>query len=122
MLHMRAKREGAEIYWDSTMWLRPNHIIGQLYGLKSDMLEYFVELYPLSGSMISAVTTRRRFSFMTYEKRFCTEVFVGFLERLARQAKRKVYLIVDGHLVHLSRNVKQWLNENPYWIRQFILP
>lgn len=122
MLRMRAKREGAEIYWGSTMWLRPNHIIGRLYGLKGYMLGYFVEWYPLSGSMISAVTNRGRLSFMTYEKRFCTEVFVDFLERLARQARRKVYLIVDGHPVHRSRNVKQWLDENPHRIRLFILP
>ena len=33
-------------------------------------------------------------------------VFLGFLIRLVKQAKRKVFLIVDGHPVHRAKLVQ----------------
>ncbi len=42
-------------------------------------------------------------------------------DRLAKHARRKVFLIVDGHRVHRSRKVRQWLQENVDRIEMFRL-
>ena len=39
-----------------------------------------------------------------------------------RQAKRKVFLIIDRHPVHRARKVKAWLEKNAHRIRRFYLP
>jgi transposase len=72
--------------------------------------------------MISTVTNRGRLSFMVFEERFTSRVFLEFLGRLLRQSPQKVYLIVDGHPVHRSRAVQRWLEEHAGQIRLFRLP
>lgn len=59
---------------------------------------------------------------MVFKSRFIATVFLEFLNRLVRQSKRKVFLIVDRHPVHRSKKVKQWLEEHRDKIRLFYLP
>ena len=47
---------------------------------------------------------------------------IDFLRRLIKQNKQKVFLIVDGHPVHRSRQVKRWIYRNRKRIRLFYLP
>ena len=75
--------------------------------------------------MISAITNRGRLAFMIFRQRFTAPVFLNFLRRLVRsrqKAKRKVYLIADGHPVHKSRAVTRWLENHAAQIRIFWLP
>ena len=73
----------------------------------------------------AAITDRGRLAFMIFRKRFTAPVFLNFLRRLVRsrqKAKRKVYLIADGHRVHKSRAVTRWLEHHAAQIRIFWLP
>jgi len=104
-----AKREGAEIHWGDEMGLRSDHQAGTTYGRRG-----VTPVVPGTGqrwraNMISTVTGRGTLRFMVFKRRFTATVFLDFLARLVRDAGRKVYLIVDGHPVHKSRQVKQWL-------------
>ena len=47
---------------------------------------------------------------------------LNFLRRLIRHSSQKVFLIVDGHPVHRSRAVHQWLEKHQDRIRLFFLP
>ena len=47
---------------------------------------------------------------------------VAALRRKSRQRTNKVFLIVDGHPVHRSRKVKQWVNNHEHEIQLFRLP
>ena len=49
-------------------------------------------------------------------------MFLKFLQRLERQVKRKVFLIVDGHPVHRARAVKTWLARPACRVQLFFLP
>ena len=49
-------------------------------------------------------------------------LFIDFLRRLCRQRRRKLYLIVDGHPVHRSRKVKDYIARNEEQIALFFLP
>ena len=118
----QAKLEGAGIYWGDEMGLRSDHATGRSYGKRGR-----TPVIPGTGrrfgcNMVSALTNRGRLHFMVFRVRFTAEVFIGFLKRLIRQAKGKVFLIVDGHPVHRSREAKRWVRENAEHIRLFFLP
>jgi len=72
--------------------------------------------------MISTVTNLGHLQFMVFRERFTGGVFIRFLRRLIRQAKRPVYLIGDGHPVHKAILVKTWLQAHAKEIRMFLLP
>lgn len=117
-----AKREKAEIYWGDESGIRSDHSVGRSFGRKGR-----TPVIPGTGqrfrcNMISAITNRGRLNFMVFTEKFRAEVFLAFLKRLVKQSKRRVFLIVDGHPVHRSRKVKQWLDQNEEHIRMFFLP
>jgi transposase len=118
----QAKAEKAEIHWGDEMGLRSDHQAGTSYGRKGK-----TPVIPGTGqrwrcNMISSISGRGALRFMVFKRRFTTAVFLDFLERLIRGAGRKIYLIVDGHPVHKSRAVTQWLAARQKQIRLILLP
>jgi len=118
----QAKREKAVIHWGDEMGLRSDHAAGRCYGRRGQ-----TPVVPATGkrfgcSMISAITNRGALHFMVFKKRFRWNVFLDFLRRLVRQSKRKIFLIVDSHPVHLCKRVKSWLHSHSQAIRLFFLP
>jgi transposase len=104
----RAKAEKAVIYWGDEMGLRSDDQVGRSYGLRGQ-----TPVIPGTGqrfgcNMISAITNLGHLSFQVFEGSFNVKVFLGFLTRLVKQAKRKVMLIVDGHPVHRAKLVHAW--------------
>ncbi|MFC4344175.1 transposase, partial [Cupriavidus numazuensis] len=73
-------------------------------------------------NMISAITNRGALAFMVFEGKFNNAVFIDFLKRMLRQATRKIYLIVDGHPVHRSVAVRNFVEENAERLRLIRLP
>lgn len=63
-------------------------------------------------NVMSAVASRGALWFTVFPGKFTAPVFCTFLDRLARQADRKVHVIADRHPVHRSKAVKQWLADN----------
>lgn len=118
----RARREGAEILWADETGLRSDHAAGRSYGLRGQ-----TPIVPGSGrrfsaSVLSAISNRGRLHFRVFCGRFDGELFIDFLRRLCRQLGRKLYVIVDGHPVHRSRKVKDWLARHEDRIALFYLP
>jgi hypothetical protein len=104
------------------MGMRSDHQAGCSYGLKGH-----TPVIPGTGqrfgcNMISTVTNRGRLAFMVFKERFTGTVMTDFLQRLIKQNKQKVFLIVDGHPVHLCRQVKGWVYRHRKRIRMFFLP
>jgi len=121
-IRKEASAENAEIFWGDEMGSRSDHTRGRTYGLIGE-----TPVIPVSGqrfkcNMISALTNRGTLYFMVFKDSFTTDVFLDFLRRLVRQAKRKVFIIVDGHPVHRSKKVRQWLEKHQDKIRLFFLP
>jgi transposase len=73
-------------------------------------------------NMISTITNRGRLAFMLFTEDFVVPVFLRFLRRLLRHARRKVFLIVDGHSVHKAAAVRRWLAAHKDRIEIFFLP
>jgi transposase len=121
-IRAQALREKAEIHWGDEMGMRSDHAAGRSWGLKGR-----TPVIPASGkrfgcNMISTITNRGRLHFMVFTQEFNGPLFVKFLDRLVRQIRRKVFLILDGHPVHRSRVAKAWLAANQKRLRLFFLP
>ncbi|SRR5712691_7651340 len=118
----QALREKAEIYWGDETGMRSDHAAGRSYGRRGQTPVIHSSGRRFGCNMISAITNRGRLHFMVFDEEFRTPVFLKFLERMARQIRRKIFLIVDGHPVHRSRVAKAWLAKNEHRLRVFFLP
>ena len=117
-----AKRERALIYWGDEMGVRSDHQAGRSYAPRGKTPAIPGTGQRFGCNVLSALTNRGHLAFMVFRKGFNTSVFVRFLRRLVKQAKRKVFIIVDRHPVHRSKKVRQWLEKNAARIRLFFLP
>jgi transposase len=121
-IRQQAKSEKAQIFWGDEMGLRSDHAVGRSYGLRGHTPVIVATGKRFGCNMISAITNQGRLNFMVFKSRFTAPVFLEFLNRLIRQSKRKVFLIVDRHPVHRSKKAKKWLEEQSDRIRLFFLP
>lgn len=117
-----AHREKATIFWGDETGMRSDHQAGRSWGRRGQ-----TPVVPGTGkrfrcNMISAITNRGKLAFMVFEGRFNTPVFLTFLRRLIRHNRRKTFLIIDGHSVHISASVKRWANRHSGKVRLFFLP
>lgn len=118
----RAKAEKALIYWGDEMGLRSDDQVGRSYGLRGQ-----TPVIPGTGqrfgcNMISAVTNHGHLCFQVFDGTFKVKVFLGFVRRLVKQAKRKVFLIVDGHPVHRAKLVQAWRAKHQDMVEIIYLP
>jgi transposase len=119
---LEAKKCRAEIHWGDEMGLRSDHQTGTSWAPRGQ-----TPVIPGTGqrfrcNVISTVTNRGHLSFMVYKKSFRVPVYLQFLARLIRNRKRRIFLIVDRHPVHLARATKRWLQKHSQQIRVFYLP
>jgi transposase len=121
-IRAQALREKAEIYWGDETGMRSDHAAGRSYGRRGRTPVIRSSGRRFGCNMISAITNRGRLYFMVFGQDFRAPVFVKFLERLLRQIRRKLFLILDGHPVHRSRVAKAWLARNQRRLRVFFLP
>ncbi|WP_232444827.1 IS630 family transposase [Burkholderia ubonensis] len=117
-----AKREQATIYWGDEMGLRSDHVSGRSFALKGQTPIVRATGKRFSCNMISAITNRGELNFMVFEGTFKNATFIEFLKRLFKQATRTIYLIVDGHSVHRSVAIKQFVAEHADRLRLIRLP
>jgi transposase len=117
-----AKHAGATIYWGDEMGLRSDHVTGTSYAPLGQTPIVRATGQRFGCNMISAITNRGALAFMVFQGRFQNAVFLEFLKRLLKQAKRKLYLIVDGHPVHKSAAVKRFVAKHAARLRLILLP
>lgn len=121
-IRAEAKRQKALIYWGDEMGVRSDHQAGRSYAPRGETPSIPGTGQRFGCNVLSAITNRGHLNFMVFNKRFESAVFVQFLRRLAKQAQRKVFFIVDAHPVHRIRKVRRWLEKNAAHIRLFLLP
>lgn len=117
-----ARRQRATIFWGDETGMRSDHQAGRSWGRRGH-----TPVVPGTGkrfrcNMISAITNRGKLAFMIFDGRFTAFVFVAFMRRLIRHAKRRAFLIVDGYSVHISAAVEVWVARHKSQIRLFFLP
>lgn len=112
----------AEIHWGDEMGVRSDDQIGRTYSKRGQTPVVRVPGRRFSCQMISTVTNRGSLRFMIFDGKFNAEVMIGFLTRLVKSVKQKIFLILDGHPVHKSKKVKSWIEAHANRIELFTLP
>lgn len=122
LIAARAKIERAAIYWGDETGISNQDQIGRTWAPKGQTPVVARTAKRISQSLISAVSNRGLMRFMFYDGALNTERFLAFLRRLTKDAKQKVFLIVDNLKVHHARKVKAWLVSHAHEIELFYLP
>jgi hypothetical protein len=68
------------------------------------------------------VSNRGLMRFRLYEGALNVAIFIDFLKRLVKDAKQKVFLIVDNLRVHYAKAVMEWLGQHKDEIEIFYPP
>jgi len=117
-----AKRERATLYFSDEAGVRSDFHAGTTWALRGQ-----TPIVPATGqrfgmSLISAISPRGDFRFMTVEGRMNAEKFIEFLKRLLHNAPRPVFLIVDRHPSHRAKKVLAFVRSTKGRLRLFFLP
>ena len=121
-LARQAKREGAQIYWGDEMGVRSDHVAGTSFAPIGKTPVVRATGQRFGCNMISSITNRGAMAFMVFAGKFSNPVFIEFLRRLLKHSTTKVVLIVDGHPVHRSSAVRDFVARNAARLRLVILP
>ena len=91
------------IYWSDETGINNRDQIGRGYALKGQTPVLTQTGRKFSMSMIAAVSNRGLMRFRLYEGALNVAIFIDFLKRLIKDAKQKVFLIVDNLRVHHAK-------------------
>ena len=118
----QARRDGATIYWGDEMGLRSDHVTGTSYAPVGQTPVVRATGQRFGCNMLSAITNKGGLSFMVFQGKFKTPVFVAFMQRLLKQVAGNIYLIVDGHPVHRSGAAKRFVDQHKQRLRLIRMP
>lgn len=119
----RAKAEGAEIYWgDETAASSVEHYPRGYAPKGKTPVLVLSQSKRQRVNIISAISNQGAVRFMLYRETLTAQVLIRFLQRLIKDAGRKVFLVLDNLRVHHSRKVRAWLEDKTDQIELFFLP
>jgi transposase len=118
----RAKSEGADIYWGDETGLRASDVRGRGFAPKGQTPVVQATATYQNLSMVSAITNKGKVCWTIVEGSVNIDHFKDFLERLVRDAERKVFLVLDNLRVHHSILIGEWVAQQNGKIELFFLP
>jgi transposase len=118
----RAKKENGEIMWcdETGCQNETNYVKGYAPAGKTPVLPSGD--HRLRVSMISAITNQGKLRFMFYRESMNARLLIKFLDRLIREARRKIFLVLDNLKAHHAAVVREWLETRKKKIELFFLP
>jgi transposase len=118
----RAKQARGVVFWGDEIGLRSDDVRGRGYAPRGPTPLVRVCHKRARLSLISAVTNKGELRWMVVDGAVKAPDLVRFLRRLIRDARRKVFLILDRLRVHRARLTQDWLAEHRSEIEVFYLP
>jgi len=118
----RAMKLKAEIHWEDETGMRSDHQAGTTWAPRGHTPVVSCTGKRFRTNMISSITNRGALAFRIYRCSFTADLFIDFLARLIKFKRRKVFVIVDGHPVHKSEAVQNWVEANESRIEMFFMP
>ena len=117
-----AKEHNAEIFFGDESSVRSDYHSGTTWAPigKTPVIKTTATRHRVN--LISAISPRGTMSFMATEGNVTSAVFIEFLKRLIHKATRPVFLVLDNHSVHRSREVHEFVTNTEGKIRLFFLP
>jgi transposase len=118
----RAKRARGVIFWGDETGLRSDDVRRRSFAPRGRTPEVRVCHRRAGLSLISAVTNRGELRWMAADGAVNAPTVIRFLQRLIRDARRKVFLILDRLQPHRARLTREWLAEHRAEIEVHYLP
>jgi len=117
-----AKEQKADIFFGDEAGMRSDFHAGKTWAVRGETPVVKTTGARFGCNMISAVSPRGAMRFMLIKGKFNNEVFIAFLKRLIHNWPRTVFLIVDGHPVHKSVAVSNFVASSEGRLKIFYLP
>ena len=117
-----AKKQGAEIFWLDEASIRSDDPLLRAWGEKGRTPTVRTSGQRQGINAISAVSNRGSFWYQVYTHRFNADVFIDCLKDLMGNRRKPVYIITDGHPVHKSKKVREFVANMKGKLSIFILP
>jgi transposase len=118
----RAKKEDAEIYWGDETGVQSDANYVRGFSPKGQVPVLTLVAKKSRINMISAINNYGTVRFMIYDETMTCQKLIEFMECLVKDAKKKVFLVLDNLKVHHGKLVAAWLEENKEKIELFFLP
>jgi len=118
----QARAAGATIYFADEAGIRSDYHTGTTWAPVGETQVVAVTGRRFSFNMISAVSPRGDFRFMIHEGSVTAPTFKEFLTRLMIGASKPIFVIVDGHPIHKSKLVKDYVESLGGMLKLFYLP
>jgi len=118
----RAKKEKAEILWGDETGIQNEANRTRGYSPQGTKPVLRIPTKKERINMISAINNEGKVRFMIYRDSMISSRLIDFMNRLIKDAGRKVYLILDNLKVHHSKDVAKWLEKKKDKIAVFYLP
>ncbi len=117
-----AKKQGAEIFWFDEASIRSDDPLMRTWGLKGQIPTVKTSGQRQGVNAISALSNSGGFWYRVYTERFNADVCIECLKDLIGNRKKPIYVITDGHPVHKSKKVKEFVASLKGRLSIFILP
>jgi transposase len=117
-----AKSVGARIFFGDEAGVRSDFHAGTTWAPKGETPVVEANGQRFGWNMISAVSAKGEMRFMLVDRTIRAQEFIAFLRRLMTDLPYKVFLIVDGHGIHRSRLVKEFVVSTEGRLALFYLP
>src|SRR5689334_4695272 len=118
----RARRTRGVIFWGDETGLRADDVRGRSDALRGKTPVVRPNQRRIGLGLISAVSNRGELRWKVLDGAIKVPVLICFLQRLIKDAGRKVFLILDRLPVHRSAAVRAWLSRHTAQIEVFYLP
>ncbi len=122
VIRQMAKQAGARIFFGDEAGVRSDYHAGTTWGVKGKTPVVLRTGQRKSVNMLSVVNARGELRFMLVQGRVNGAVFAEFLGRLMHNSAHPIFLILDGHSIHHSRPVRDFVASQEGRLRLFFLP
>lgn len=117
-----AKKHGAEIFWLDEASIRSDDPLMRTWGLKGQTPTVRTSGQRQGINAISAISNSGGFWYQVYTERFNADVFIECLKDLIKNRKKPIFIIMDGHPVHKSKKVREFVKSLNGRLSIFVLP
>ena len=117
-----ARKLGAEIFFADEAGVRSDFHAGTTWAPKGRTPVIRSTGARFGLNLISAISPQGAMRFMVVDGRLNADAFLDFLRRLLHGSSAPIFLVVDGHPVHRSRQVQDFVESTKGHLRLFYLP
>lgn len=121
-IQKEAKAAGAEIFFGDESGLRSDYRLGRTLGAQGQTPVLSRTSSRFKVNMLSAISGTGSLRFMVVESNVNGSIFIDFLKRLLHGADKPIFLIVDNHPIHKTKEVERFVESTKGKLKLFFLP